>query len=314
MKVFITRKNCKEGIEELKKTFDVEVHDSWIPLPKEELKRRACGSDILITYYNDKIDEDFLSAVPGLKLIVSYGGIDGIDLEAAQKSAVTVISPESSYPWIVAGVAEITWGLMIAVGRRFQECSHFVRKGYFTHSEQGNHLLLGEGLAGRTVGILGAGTIGRAVALRGVGFGVNMIYHDVVPNAEIESLGAKWVDKDTLFREADYLTVHLSDIDENVHFIGREELALMKPSAILINTARGRMVDEDALTEALQNGRLAGAGFDVYEHEPQVPEIWNVMPNVVLLPHIGGSLKQERIEHFNKIVKICKDFQRKVNA
>lgn len=306
-KVYLTRNFPGEGMERLKENFEVHGNFSWLAPDREELIRNLREADALFTY-NDEIDEELLAEAPHLRLIVDHWGGGRIDAEAAERHGITIARVPESYGWIVNGVADLVWGLMICVGRRFEEGSRFIKDGKFTHSEQSNHLLLGQGLCGRTLGILGAGRIGRAVAARSGGFGMELIYYDIRPNPEMEKLGAKAVSKEELFRRADYLTVHLSDIDENRHFIGREELAMMKKNAVLINTARGRMIDERALVEALQNKMLGGAGLEVYEFEPKVSEELMNMDNVYLLPHCGGALLKERSYIFSCMVDACISF------
>lgn len=303
-KAYLTRNFPGEGMERLREQFEVEGHYSWDAPEREELVRQLKDVEVLFTY-NDAIDREVIEGAPKLQLIVDHWGGGMIDREAAKERGIAIGEVPESYGWIVDGVADLVWGMMIGVGRRFQECSQFIRDGKFSHSEQSNHLLLGEGLRGRTLAILGAGRIGCAVAKRTEGFRMNVIYFDLKDNEEMEALGAKRVSKEELFRQADYLTVHLSDIDENRHFIGEAELNRMKPSAILINTARGRMIDEKALVKALEQKTIAGAGLEVYEFEPKVSEELLHMPNVLLLPHMGGALMKERSYIFSCMVDAC---------
>ena len=311
MKVYISRGYPIEAVAELKKDFDVEMHDSWVALPKEELIKKTADADILITFTGVEIDDEVLDASPKLKLIISFYNMSRNPeaQRAAEERCIKVEALPPSYGWIVTGVAELTWGLIIAVGRRFVEGRKFITAGKFTHSEQANHLLLGEGLSGRRLGIIGAGRIGREVARRAAGFDMDLVYYDPAPNDEIESYGAKLVDKATLIETSDYITIHIPNTDDNRHFIGEAEFKRMKNTAIIINTARGRIIDEQAMIKALQQKQIAGAGLEVYEHEPDVPvEFWE-MDNVMLSPHVGGSLRKERAEHFMRAVDICRKFK-----
>ncbi len=315
MKVFVSRGYPAEAVQALRREFDVDIHDDWMPLPKEEFKQRLSDAEILVTYFGDELDSDVLDTASSLKLIVCFYGMGRhIDMEAAARRKIQVISPPPSYGWIMTGVAELTWGLIIAVGRRFVEARKFIASGQFTHSEQGNHLLLGEGLAGRRVGILGAGRIGREVARMAAGFSVDLVYYDIAPNEEIEGYGAKFVDMDTLLKTSDYVTVHIPNTEENAHLIGKAEFQKMKKTAYIINTARGRIVDEKAMIHALQTREIAGAGLEVFENEPFVPQELVEMDNVMLVPHVGGSLRKERIEQFKRVVDICVSFRNTVES
>lgn len=311
-KVYVTRSFPGEGMKRLEEHFQVTVHEGWKDVPREEMMKQLQDTDILLTY-NDTIDREMIENAPRLKAIIDHWGGRAIDAEAAKEAGITVPQLSNHYGWIVDGVADIVWGLMIAVGRKFQEGAGFIRRGYWSSSEQSNHLLLGQGISGRTVAILGAGTIGRAVARRAAGFGVDLIYHDIARNEEIEKMGAVFMEKEEFLRKADYLTIHLSDIDENVHFMGEKEFALMKETAIVVNTARGRMVDQKALIRALQEKRLAGAGLEVLEGEPEgepdvSPELLT-MDNVLLIPHIGGALRLEREKAFSEMVDACMEIE-----
>lgn len=303
-KVYVTRSFPGEGMQRLKEHFEVVVHEGWNAVPREEFLKELQDTDILLTY-NDVVDREMIESAPKLKAIIDHWGGHCVDRQAAREAGIAVPELPNNYGWIVDGVADIVWGMMIAAGRRFREGGSFIRKGCWSHSEQSNHLLLGQGMNGRTVGILGAGTIGRAVARRASGFGVKMIYHDIARNEEIEALGAVYADRDTLFKEADYLTVHLSDIDENVHFIGAKEFAMMKKTAVLVNTARGRMIDEKAMVRALLLKQISAAALEVFEGEPGVsPELLH-MENVILIPHIGGALRKEREAVFSNMADEC---------
>jgi glyoxylate reductase len=181
----------------------------------------------------------------------------------------------------------------MAVARRIPEADRFLRAGKYKEWEV--YLMLGAPVYGRTIGIVGSGRVGAAVALRAMGFQMEVLYTDTFANTRIEKeAGAKRVSLHSLLRKSDFVCIHVPYDKSTYHLIGRRELALMKPSAILINTARGEIVDEKALIQALKSRRIAGAGLDVYEHEPRVPASLNRLANVVLLPHIGSATLETR--------------------
>ena len=191
--------------------------------------------------------------------------------------------------------ADLAFALLMAVPRRLVECDRYVREGQWQSSKW--ELLWGSDIYGKTLGVYGLGRIGKAVVRRARGFSMRVIYYDVVrPTPALEEeLGAQFVDRETLLREADFLTLHVPLTPETHHLVGARELSMLKPTAFLINAARGKCVDEAALVEALQSKRLAGAGLDVFEHEPHVhPELLS-LPNVVLAPHVGSATAQTRL-------------------
>ena len=303
-KALVTRGFPGEGKERLRREFEVDQIPGWRTPSRLELVERMRDVDVILSY-SDRFDAQMMDQAPRLKLIACNWGRFAVDADAANARKIKVVSPPASYNWIINSTADIAIGLMITVGRRFRECHEMVLNNEFHHSETSNHFLLSEGLYGRTLGILGAGRIGRAVASRAVPFGLRLIYFDTAPNPEIEALGAKFVSKNTIFKESDYLSVHLSDLDENIHFVGEEQIALMRKTAIFINTSRGRLIDEAALVKALVEKRIAGAGLEVYEHEPDVPKELLGMKNVFLLPHAGGALFKERSDNFSFMVDEC---------
>jgi phosphoglycerate dehydrogenase-like enzyme len=227
----------------------------------------------------DPFDGEVFAACPQLRALARVGvGFDAIDLEAATDAGVAVtITPGLNGET----VADHTLALMLACIRRIVENDASMRRGEWDRG--GRHL--GTALSGATVGLIGLGTIGRAVAQRLVGFGVRLLGYDLV-DAEVDHVTR--VDLHELLRESDLISLHVPLSDESYELIGASELALLRPSAILVNTARGRLVNEAALVSALREGRLAAAGLDVFEHEPPVDSPLLALPQVVLSPHIGG--------------------------
>ncbi len=242
-----------------------------------------------------RIDETVLDRLPQLAVVANYAvGYDNIDLEATRTRGVAV----SNTPDVLTeATADLTWSLILAVSRRIVEAERLARSGEWAW---GPTLLLGTQLSGRTLGLLGAGRIGQAVGRRAIPFGMEVAYWDRVAQPDFErEIGARRIQSlQEIVAVADVLSIHLQLSDETAWLIGRDELAAMKESAILINTARGGIVDEDALCEALETGKLWGAGLDVYEGEPQIRECLKRLSNVVLLPHIGSATEDTRRKMF----------------
>ena len=317
-KVFITRKLPSAALERLGEFCDYEVGTESGHLSREALMagvRRAAGLICLLT---DRIDEEVIAAAEGLRVIANVAvGYNNIDVSAAQKRGIFVTNTPDV---LTDATADLTWALILAVTRRIIEADAFTRSGQFTTWDL--DLFLGSGLSGKTLGIIGYGRIGRAVARRAAGFGPLVLYcgrdeiafRDDPPrttgllsrrpseattaplNASVrqDGLVARRAGFYQLLEQSDIVTLHVPLAAATRHLIDRAAFARMKPSAYLINTARGEVVDEAALVEALQDGRLAGAGLDVYEHEPQITPQLITLSNVVLLPHIGSATRETR--------------------
>ncbi|HDO19734.1 MAG TPA: D-glycerate dehydrogenase [Thermoplasmatales archaeon] len=294
MKVFVTRRIPEKGLELLEKELDeVEVFRYDRIPSKEEIIKGLEGKDGLLCLLTDKIDRDVIFSEPKLKAISNYAaGFDNIDVEAATKKKI----PVCNTPGVLTdATAELAWALLFAVARRVVEGDRFVREGNFRGWSP--TLLLGKELRGKTLGIIGAGRIGTAFALKSRGFDMKVLYFNRSKNEVIEEkLGAKKVELKELLKESDFISIHLPLTPETHHLIGRKEIDMMKSDAILINTARGAIIDEDALIDALENGKILGAGLDVYEHEPEVSERLKRLSNVVILPHIGSATLETRTE------------------
>lgn len=317
-KAYVTRGfPGEEAMNRLKEEFDVVQKTGWFAPSREEYLENMKDADVMLTY-SDEIDAELIENAPKLKFIVdNWGSRNGVDRQAAAKKNITIYEGmPGSYGWIVKGVAEIAWGMILATGRRFREGDELVRHGNWTHSEQSNHELLGEGLAGRTLGIYGAGRIGTAVAKRAIGFEMDMIYTDIKENPEMEAMSAKRVDKETLFKQADFIVICVATMDpkDNYHVVGEAEFKLMKKSARLINVTRGWVIDEKAMIRALRAGEFAGAGLEVFEQEPQVDPELKDMYNVMMVPHTGGALYRERAYNFECMVNAAIEFKRKYEA
>lgn len=233
-----------------------------------------------------------MDRLPRLKVIANYAvGYDNIDVEAAAARGIAV----GNTPGVLTvATAELTWALILAAARRVGEGERMVRAGEWTGWTPTQ--LMGMGLDGKVLGIVGAGRIGREVAARAAAFGMSVIYWSRTRLHEWEAAtGAGWRELDRLLAEADVVSLHVPHSASTDRLIDARALARMKPTAVLVNTARGRVVDEAALIEALESGRIRAAGLDVYEAEPHVPERLRRLSNVVLLPHLGSATEEARL-------------------
>ncbi|MHA1686113.1 MAG: 2-hydroxyacid dehydrogenase [Candidatus Heimdallarchaeaceae archaeon] len=284
-RVFVTRRIPQAGIDLLKEHFEVSVfpHDRLIT--KEEIITNAKGCDGLLCLLTDKIDAEVMDKT-GVKAIANYAvGYDNIDINAANERKI----PVTNTPGVLTeATADLTWALILAVSRRVVEADKFMREGKFRGWEP--MLFLGGDFYGKTLGIIGFGRIGQAVARRAQGFGMKVLYYSRTRKPELEKeLGVEYASLHDLISQSDYVSLHTPYSPETHHLIAEKELNLMKPTAYLINTARGKVVNEKRLIEHLKAGKIAGAGFDVFYDEPKVnPELLK-LDNVVLLPHIGSA-------------------------
>jgi len=261
-------------------------------MERQQLLSRIGDRDGLLCMITDAVDEELLGRAPRLKMIANMGvGYNHIDIAAATRRGI----PVSNTPGVLTdATADLAFTLILAVARRVVEGDRRVREGKF--KLWAPFLFLGREVSGKTLGIVGFGRIGRAVARRAAGFGMRVLYHNrsrLTPAEERES-PAEYADLNTLLAQADFVSLHVPLSGETRHLIGAEELSRMKPTAYLINTARGPVVDEVALLATLQRGMIAGAGLDVYENEPALTPGLADLPNVVLLPHVGSATLETR--------------------
>jgi lactate dehydrogenase-like 2-hydroxyacid dehydrogenase len=260
-------------------------------LPRERLLELARGSTILITWVSEKVDAALLDAAgPELKAVCNFAvGVDNIDLAACRARGIKVTNTPDA---VTEGTADMAWTLLLAVARRLIPADRFARSPeYPRRGPLGPTEFVGLDLTGRTLLIVGAGRIGRAVALRSIGWGMRVLYVARTRHWDFElaPLAARRVCLEEGLREADAVSIHTPLTPETRHLIGERQLALMKPTAILVNTARGPIVDEAALVRALKEQRLYGAGLDVFEHEPKIHPDLLALDNAVLTPHIGSA-------------------------
>jgi glyoxylate reductase len=301
-RIFITQPVAKSAIDRLREVASVRINpDSSRIIPKRSLVAAVRKCDILFSLLHDRIDRDVVAANPKLRAVTSQSITpDNIDVaEATRRKIPVTVTP----PIVAEATADINFGLMLMVARRMGEGERLIRKRRFPGS-QSNHLA-GAAVYGKTIGLIGGGgRIGTAVARRARGFGMRMLYWS--PRRKPESLEQDfqltYVPFDELLGQSDFVSVHSPLTPETRHQIGRRELALMKSTAFLINTARGAIVDEAALVQALKKRQIAGAGLDVFEHEPKVAAALLAMPNVVTTPHLGSAVVEVRERMANIVV------------
>lgn len=294
--IFVTRKIPDEGIALLKeKGYEVDVSPLDRVLTKDELiatlaKKSYDGVLCLLT---DAIDGDVFDAAPNAKIFANYAvGFNNIDIAAAKERGVTI----TNTPGVLTNtVAEHTFALIMALAHRIAEADRFTRAGKYTGWAP--ELLLGTDLAGKTLGVLGLGRIGSRVAHHASrGYDMRIVYYDIARNEEFEKeYGAEF--KQTpgeLLREADFVSVHVPLLDSTHHLINAERLAMMKPTAYLVNTSRGPVIDENALVNALKNDVIRGAALDVFENEPTLAPGLTELENVILTPHIASATEETR--------------------
>ncbi|TSC74638.1 MAG: d-isomer specific 2-hydroxyacid dehydrogenase nad-binding protein [Parcubacteria group bacterium Gr01-1014_44] len=297
MKVFITRPIPSSGTDLLKeKGYEVVVNMEAAdrPATKEEILNGIKGTDALLCTLTEKIDAEIMEAAgPQLKIIANYAvGFDNIDVEAAKVRNILV----TNTPGVLTNtVAEHTFALMLAIAHRISEADRFSRAGKYT--AWGPQLLLGADLSGKTLGIVGLGRIGSRVAHHAIkGFDMKVLYYDVNRHEEFEKeFSAQYVASvEELLPLCDFVSLHVPLLDSTRHLINEASLKMMKPSAYLINTSRGAIIDEKALVEALTQKTIAGAALDVFEFEPEINAELKNLENVILTPHIASATEETR--------------------
>ncbi|MDH5481508.1 MAG: glyoxylate reductase [Candidatus Bathyarchaeota archaeon] len=292
-KVYVTRELPERGLNIIKKYFDTEVWPEYAPPPKKVIIEKVRNVDALAPLLSDKIDAEVFDAASNLKIVSQLAvGFDNIDLREATKRGIYVTNtPEV----LTDTTADFAWALLMAVARRVVEADKYVRAEQW---KVGWHpsMMQGRDVHHATIGIIGAGRIGYAVAKRAKGFDMKILFYDVIPRPEMErELGAKKVELDALFKESDFVSVHVPLMKETYHLVNAEKLNLMKKTAYLINNSRGPVVDGKALYQALKEGKIAGAGLDVFEQEPApLDNPLLKLENVVVAPHISSASYETR--------------------
>ena len=301
-KVVVTRKLPAPVEARMRLLFDVELNEDDRPMDAAALARAVQDADVLAPTVTDRIDASLLAqAGPRLKLIANFGaGVDHIDVEAANARGVMVTNTPGV---LTEDTADITMALILAVARRIVEGAELVKAGGF--SGWSPTWMVGSRLRGKSLGILGMGRIGQALARRARAFGLSIHYHNrrpVAPQMAEELQATHWDSLDQMLARMDVVSVNCPHTPGTYHLLSARRLRLMQPHAILVNTARGGIVDEDALASLLEEGRIGGAGLDVYEHEPQINPRLLGLKTAVLLPHLGSATLEGRIDMGEKVI------------
>jgi glyoxylate reductase len=290
-KVYVTRQIPDDGMKLPYEKCEVHVNPHDRVVTREELLQNVKGKDALLCLLTETIDAEVFDANPNLKIVANYAvGFNNINVEEATKRGV----PVSNTPGVLTDTtADFAWTLLMAVARRVVEGDKLTRAGRFVGWAP--MLLLGQDVHHKTIGIIGFGRIGQAMAKRASGFGMKILYHDVNQMPEVaRQFNAEYREIDDLLRESDFVSLHVDLNEQTRHLIDERALELMKPSAYLINSARGPVVDEAALVRALKANRISGAGLDVFEEEPQLAPGLAELDNVVIAPHIASATKETR--------------------
>src|ERR1700733_9887669 len=292
-KVLITRPVQQAAIDEVATQCEVLVHSIDEPMPAQVLAKAIREVEAIMPC-GLRVGQEALENASKLRVVANIGGgYDNIDVVACTRRRILVTNTPDV---LTEATADLAFALTLAAARRVVEGDRFVRREHWPHWQW--NFLWGSELHGKTLGLYGCGRIGRAMARRGRGFSMRILYHarhriDAMIEKELQ---AELVDRETLLRESDFLSVHVPSTVDTRHSIGKAELALMKPSAFIINTARGNIIDEEALVQALSAGQILGAGLDVFENEPKVHPALIGMSNVTMLPHIGSATADTRFK------------------
>ncbi len=300
-KIFVTRNLPGPSLDILRQSHDVRVHPGDIPPTKDELIAGVKDADILICLLTDSIDQTIISAGNKLKIIGNYAvGTNNIDVDWATVNDIAVLNTPGA---LTDASADMAFALLLAAARRLGEADRFIREGKWLGWDP--TLLLGTQVTGKTLGIVGMGRIGIAMAQRAKGFGMRILYtnRQPVPKGLERDLGATFVELSGLTELSDFVSLHCPLTPATKHLFNAKVLSAMKPGSILINTARGPIVDEEALVEALEHGPLRAAGLDVFEDEPNVHPKLRTLPNVLLAPHVGSATEETRSEMAEMLVR-----------
>jgi glyoxylate reductase len=284
--LYVARALPGGDLERLRALFEIRGNGARPP-PREELLREAREAAVLVVTYLDRVDHTLLAALPRLRHVASYGvGVNHLDLEACRARGVLV----TNTPGVVtAATADLAMALLLAAARRVAEGDRTIRAGGWTEVDPG--WLLGTEVTGKTLGLVGFGRIAQAVARRAAGFELRLLYANP---RQVEFSGAERVPLDDLLSRSDFVSLHVPLTPATERLIDRPRLRSMKRGAVLVNTARGQVVDDAALAEALRDGHLAAAGLDVFSDEPRVPAAYLGLSNVVLTPHLGSGSRETR--------------------
>jgi glyoxylate reductase len=293
-KVFVARVIPEEGLDAVRVVCDMDLWEDDLPPPRDELLRRVAGCDGVLTLLTDRVDDAFLDAAgPQLRVVSNYAvGFDNIDVAACAQRGVRV----GNTPGVLTDTtADLAWALLMAAARRLPEGDRYVRDGRW--KTWGPLLLLGPDVHGATIGIVGFGRIGQAVARRAQGFGMRILYHDMaaLPDAVTAPLGAEYLPLEALLAQSDFVSLHVNLSPVTRHLINADTLAWMKPTAVLVNTSRGPVVDQAALADALRDGTIWAAALDVTDPEPiPMDDPLVGLDNCLIVPHIASASRATR--------------------
>jgi len=291
--VLVTRPIMDEPLARLRERCDVTVHENEFGIPREELLQVVAGRDALITMLTEKVDAELLAATgPQLKIVANHAvGFDNVNVADCTAAGVLATNTPDV---LTETTADTAFALLLAAARRIGEGERFLRAG--NPWIWGPLMMLGQDVHHKTIGIVGFGRIGQAVARRAKGFGMTVLYSDAIqlPASVEAETGATRVDLDALLERADFISIHTNLTPETRHLFGHEEFKRMKPSAVVVNTSRGPVVDEAALADALDAGEIFAAGLDVFENEPAVNEKLLGLDNAVVIPHLGSATVDTR--------------------
>jgi lactate dehydrogenase-like 2-hydroxyacid dehydrogenase len=293
-RVFVAREIPSEGLHAVRAVCELDLWEEELPPPRDELLRRVAGVDGVLTLLTDRVDDEFLDAAgPGLRVVSNYAvGFDNIDVAACARRGISV----GNTPGVLTDTtADLAFALLMAAARRLPEGDRFVRAGSW--KTWGPLLLLGPDVHGATIGIVGFGRIGQAVARRAQGFGMEILYHDLapLPASVTEPFGATYLPLEELLPRSDFVSLHVNLSPVTRHLINAETLALMKPTAILVNTSRGPVVDQAALAGALRDGVIWAAALDVTDPEPiPMSDPLVGLDNCLIVPHIASASRATR--------------------
>ena len=297
-KILVTRAVFPEVLERLAQHFELESNQDDVPILETELAQRLSGKDGVFSNPTDRISAALLAAVPGLKAVCNMAvGYNNIDVPAASAAGIMVTNTPDV---LNETTADLGWALLMAAARRITESEHYLRAGLWKKWSYDG--FLGADLHGSTLGIIGMGRIGQAVARRSMGFDMKVVYFNrtrLEPELEARANHAQYATRDEVLSQADHVVLVLPYSAETHHTIGERELGLMKPTATLVNIARGGIVDDVALIRALKSGQIAAAGIDVFENEPAFHPDFLSLTNVALTPHIGSASLATRLAMAN---------------
>lgn len=305
MKIAITSKIPESILGKIKELGEVEIHDSTTPLSKEEIMNMSADAEVLVVPLSDKIDQEVLDHAKNVKLVANYGaGYDNIDIAYAKEKGIVITNAPA--PSSAVSTAELTFAIMLASAKKLIQSEKDLREGNFLGWRP--TYFLGQELRGKTLGIIGMGKIGRNLAKRALAFEMDVIYTSRNRKEDVEEMGVRYVEKEELLKEADFISLHSAFAEELHHMIGKEEFKMMKDTATFMNAARGPLMDEAALVEALKTGEIAAAALDVYEFEPKVTKELLELDNVVLIPHLGNATIEARMEMGEAVYNNLKDY------